>query len=98
MYISFTLTRPFWYPPKSTTRWSSMAVKEKALQGGGLSPVVEGDDQLPTNNKETDHYILPQCSPLHTCFCSRRWVSLYSQKIVDSFSYITQRMFRSVHV
>ena len=33
-----------------------MAVKEKALLGGGLSPVVEGDDQVPTGNKETDHY------------------------------------------
>ena len=75
-----------------------MAVKEKALQGGGLSPVVEGDDQLPTDNKETDHYILPQYSPLHTCFCSSRGLSLYSQKIVDSIPYITQRMFRSVQV
>lgn len=56
MYTSFILTRPRSYPPKNTTRWSSMAVKEKALLGGGLSPVVEGDDQMPTGNKETDHY------------------------------------------
>ena len=27
-----------------------MAVKEKWVQGGGLSPVVGGDDQIPAND------------------------------------------------
>ena len=27
-----------------------MAVKEKKAQGGGLSPVVGGDDQIPAND------------------------------------------------
>ena len=52
---------------------------------------------LPITKKQITIIILPQYS-LHACFCSSRWVSLYSQKIVDFISCITQRMFRSVQV
>ena len=50
MYTSFTspaLPCPGWIPPNRTALCESIAVKEKWKQGGGLSPVVGGDDQIP---------------------------------------------------
>ena len=47
---SLTL-RPSWFPPKSTAWWLLTAVKEKSLQGGGLGPVVGGEDHLPASSK-----------------------------------------------
>ena len=43
----FTAPCPGTIPAKTTARCASMAVKEKPLQGGGLSPVITGDDQTP---------------------------------------------------
>ena len=50
MNASFTLPCPGWIPPNRTALCGSMAVKEKSEQGGGLSPVVGGDDQIPAND------------------------------------------------
>ena len=38
-------------PPNNTARWSSILVRVKLEQGGGLSPVVRGDDQVPINKQ-----------------------------------------------
>ena len=32
--------------PNSTARWSSIMVREKALQGGGLVPLTVGEDHV----------------------------------------------------
>ena len=47
-----------WYPPKNTAWWLLMAVKEKPLQGGGLEPVVGGEDHLPEKGEVT-RLVLP---------------------------------------
>ena len=36
-----------------------MAVKEKLVQGGGLGPVVEGEDHLPEEGEVTHVLVLP---------------------------------------
>ncbi len=58
-YISLTISRPDWYPPKKTALcWSTM-VKVKLVQGGGLSPLSSGDHQTPgvgVSNLERELY------------------------------------------
>ena len=56
--------RLFWAPPKSTAWWSLMAVKEWKEQGGGLVPVVEGEDHFPAINKVQSENQVVLC-----CFC-----------------------------
>ena len=46
-----THPRPGWLPPKTTALFLSTVVKEKPAQGGGLDPVIGGDDQVPGNSE-----------------------------------------------
>ena len=52
MYASFVLPCSC-LPPNRTALCESIAVKEKLEQGGGLSPVVGGDDQMPAQDSKT---------------------------------------------
>ena len=46
---SLTTPHSCWVPPKSTAFLLLMAVKVKNAQGGGLGPMVRGEDHLPVN-------------------------------------------------
>ena len=46
-----TYPRPGWTPPKTTALFPSTVVNEKPEQGGGLGPVMGGDDQVPGNSE-----------------------------------------------
>ena len=46
-----TYPRPGWKPPKTTALFLSTVVNEKLQQGGGLDPVMRGDDQVPGNSE-----------------------------------------------
>ena len=48
--------RSSWFPTKSTAWWLLMEVKEKEEQGGGLEPVVRGEDHLPANIKDVFNF------------------------------------------
>ena len=52
-----TLPRPGWLPPKTTALLLSTVVNEKLEQGGGLDPVMGGDDQVPGNSEIVIIYI-----------------------------------------
>ena len=50
-------------PPNSTARWSSIMVREKELQGGGLVPLSVGEDHVPVRVEgkqctQSIHYLL----------------------------------------
>ena len=51
--IQTSLTTPHrgWYPPKNTACSLLIAVNVKPELGGGLGPVVEGEDQLPAEGE-----------------------------------------------
>ena len=51
MCTSLTYPRPGWLPPKTTALFLSTVVNEKPEQGGGLDPVMGGDDQVPGNSE-----------------------------------------------
>ena len=53
---SLTL-RPRWFPPKSTAWWLLTAVKEKEEQGGGLVPLVGGEDHVPAKSKVVWYHV-----------------------------------------
>ena len=44
-------------PPNSTAWWSSIMVKEKAVQGGGLVPPTAGEDHVPERMHGGEIYI-----------------------------------------
>ena len=49
-----------WVPPNSTTWWSSIMVKEKLEQGGGLVPLAGEEDHVPEGEEthtQTDRNI-----------------------------------------
>ena len=50
--------RPSWFPPKSTAWWLLIAVKEKEEQGGGLVPLVGGEDHVPAKSKVVWYHAL----------------------------------------
>ena len=50
-YVSLTFPRPGWNPPKYTALWWFTAVNVKPAQGGGLGPVVVGEDHLPAEGE-----------------------------------------------
>ena len=51
MNRSLTLPRPGWYPPKYTALCWFTAVNVKSEEGGGLVPVVVGEDHLPAEGE-----------------------------------------------
>ena len=51
MYTSLILLRFEFPPPKKTACCSLIAVNVKAEQGGGLGPVVGGEDHLPAEGE-----------------------------------------------
>ena len=50
-YRSLTFPRPGWSPPKYTALWWFTAVNVKWEPGGGLGPVVVGEDHLPAEGE-----------------------------------------------
>ena len=42
------------HPPNITARFSSIIVREKLAQGGGLEPITDGDDQDPKEREIVD--------------------------------------------
>jgi len=51
MYTSLTLPRPGWAPPKKTACCSLIGVNVKLEHGGGLGPVVGGENHLPAEGE-----------------------------------------------
>ena len=51
MYTSLTFPRPGWYPPKKTACCWFTAVNVNQAHGGGLGPVVGGEDHLPAEGE-----------------------------------------------
>jgi len=51
MYTSLTLPCGGWYPPKKTACCLLIAVNVKPAHGGGLGPVVGGEDHLPVEGE-----------------------------------------------
>ena len=51
MYTSLTLPCPGWNPPNITARCWFTAVNVKWEHGGGLGPVVGGEDHLPAEGE-----------------------------------------------
>ena len=47
IYTSLLFLYPGCIPPKNTARWSSIMVREKYAQGGGLVPLSWGEDHVP---------------------------------------------------
>ena len=53
-YTSFKHFQLQLYPPNITAHSSSIIVREKKAQGGGLDPFTDGDDQDPKEGETVD--------------------------------------------
>ena len=58
IYTSLLLLYSGYCPPNSTARWSSIMVREKPEQGGGLVPLSWGEDHVPEREREQDIAVL----------------------------------------
>ena len=64
MYTSL-IECPAWFPPKKTACCSLIAVSVKPAPGGGLGPVVGGEDHLPAEGEavQTEFTLIPRWQP-----------------------------------
>jgi len=65
MYTSLVLPRPGWFPPKKTAWFLLIAVNVKKAHGGGLGPVVGGEDHLPAEGEAVQRVftLIPRWQP-----------------------------------
>ena len=69
MYTSLIIPHPFWYPPKETACCWLIAVNVKLEHGGGLGPVVGGEDHLPAEGEAVQCLLSFLDGSLQYSFC-----------------------------
>ena len=81
MYTSLIIPR-FWFPPpKKTACCWLIAVNVKKAHGGGLGPVVRGEDHLPAEREavQTVFTLIRRWKPTVFFLCIRQYLFSYTQ-------------------